>query len=318
MSLPWIKLHTELLDDARLGRLPESTQLRYLQLLMLAGECGAEGQAIGSLQQNGRPLAQEDLAWRLRVPTESLKTDLQALVSAGLLRITGGCYLLEDFALRQGRPHDEQRQSWSSQKRHQRGSEELSSPEGEMSAEDISDVREMNSEDSSDVREESSEDISDVREMSSADSQNVLSIDIDSEPEIDSEKETGREVDSHTHSAAEAAEAPESENECVSPAQEHFARVYQRQPVPLQCEKIAELEAAYGSERLKSCINWAASRHIPPGRALRAIHTAIRFWRDPPARASPGQSRPRQEPGRARVSAIDAMLSELSRPPGSE
>ncbi len=53
-SMPWVKIYTEILDDPRVGNLTESAQLRYIQLIILAGECDAEGALVrGHYERHG-------------------------------------------------------------------------------------------------------------------------------------------------------------------------------------------------------------------------------------------------------------------------
>jgi hypothetical protein len=104
-TLPWIKLHLDLLREVRFGQLPESARLRYIELMLLAGECDAEGY----LRAGEYELTCGDLAWRLRLPLEKIKADVDTLLGAGLLEIDEGSYLLPDFSERQGRMLSEKR-----------------------------------------------------------------------------------------------------------------------------------------------------------------------------------------------------------------
>jgi hypothetical protein len=75
---PWIKLHTQWLDETRLLRLHERTQLRYFQLYMLAGRLNADGSFI----ENGHQLDERDIALKLRVKDFRLfQSDIKALKS---------------------------------------------------------------------------------------------------------------------------------------------------------------------------------------------------------------------------------------------
>jgi len=61
--MTWIKKHEKYLDDPRLVRLKERTQLRWHQLYMLAGRCAANGAFI----MQGRRLTDDEIAFHLRV-----------------------------------------------------------------------------------------------------------------------------------------------------------------------------------------------------------------------------------------------------------
>lgn len=90
----WIKLHTLKLDDVRLLRLSERTQLRYLQLYMLAGRLDENGCFI----ENGQKLNERDIALKLRIRDVRLfKSDLKALKDARLISVNGHGPFIADF-----------------------------------------------------------------------------------------------------------------------------------------------------------------------------------------------------------------------------
>jgi hypothetical protein len=116
--LSWIKLQTALLDDPRLGMLPDGQQLRYYQLLALAGKCNAGGWLVDT----SAPLSMEYIAWRLRLDETVLASDLRALAQKGLVAWDdeARAWCLPGFAESQGQTDDSQRQAWREQKRRQR------------------------------------------------------------------------------------------------------------------------------------------------------------------------------------------------------
>jgi len=116
MPLPWVKIFTEILDDPRFGRLADSQKWRFVQLILIAGECDAEG----FLAYADRPMSLEDIAWRLRLDHDQLINDLNALKSLDLIIAIDNVWHVVNFAKRQGRHLTEIRSYWSKEKRKQR------------------------------------------------------------------------------------------------------------------------------------------------------------------------------------------------------
>jgi len=71
----WIKLYVELLDDPKMGRLPDHLWKFAVELFLLAGREGNDG----SLP----PLA--EMAWTLRVPDEKVLEDIRSLAEVGVV-----------------------------------------------------------------------------------------------------------------------------------------------------------------------------------------------------------------------------------------
>lgn len=114
-SMPWIKLWTEFPDDPKLRRCSEGSQLLFLKLLALAGQCDAEGYLV-----NGdAPLLAEDIAWRLRIEVERTEGLIDELLQAELLENDEGYLLIPNFSKRQGRSQMQKRAKWAErQQRH--------------------------------------------------------------------------------------------------------------------------------------------------------------------------------------------------------
>ena len=71
----WIKLYLEILDDPKMGRLPDHLWKFAVELFLLAGREGNDG----SLP----PLA--EMAWTLRVPEEKVLEDIRSLAEVGVV-----------------------------------------------------------------------------------------------------------------------------------------------------------------------------------------------------------------------------------------
>ena len=88
----WIKLYLEILDDPKMGLLPDWLWRRAIELFLLAGENGNDGLL--------QPVT--DLAWRLRVSAEKLTESLLALSEVGVVHETEpGVWIVTHFEERQ-------------------------------------------------------------------------------------------------------------------------------------------------------------------------------------------------------------------------
>jgi hypothetical protein len=120
MGMPWIKLYSDFLDDPKVGFLSDAAQLLFVKLVLLAGECDAEGYIANG--ETGLTSAQ--VAWRLRMPLPSFRESLSELERAGLVQ-DGDMILVVNFQKRQDRSQSEKREMWRERKRRQRDSENV-------------------------------------------------------------------------------------------------------------------------------------------------------------------------------------------------
>jgi hypothetical protein len=107
--MPWVKLHTRLLDDPRFGRLPDSVRVRYYDLLMLAGQCDAGGAYF----KNGEQLTNEEIAFKLHVQPDILLADLEKLKASGYMSLNGHGWEINLFDIEQGPSQEEKRTKWA-------------------------------------------------------------------------------------------------------------------------------------------------------------------------------------------------------------
>ena len=87
----WIKLYHEILDDPKMGRMPDRLWRRTIELFLLAGE----------LDQEGLLPSVHDMSWRLRVNDDALQDDLNLLISYGIVTVEGDAFTVTKFAERQ-------------------------------------------------------------------------------------------------------------------------------------------------------------------------------------------------------------------------
>ena len=87
----WIKLYHEILDDPKMGRLPDNIWRRCIELFLMAGE----------LDNNGRLPNIDDIGWKLRVDPDELQSEINQLEQVGVLsKDEDGLYVTK-FEIRQ-------------------------------------------------------------------------------------------------------------------------------------------------------------------------------------------------------------------------
>lgn len=73
----WIKLYVEMLDDPKVGLLPDSVKWRWVSVLLQAGE----------LNEDGYLPDVNDMAWRLHTNVETLQGEMRTLAGRGLVEL---------------------------------------------------------------------------------------------------------------------------------------------------------------------------------------------------------------------------------------
>jgi hypothetical protein len=87
----WIKLYHEILYDPKMARMNNDLWRRTIELFLLAGEIDGDG-SLPSL---------DDMAWKLRLNSEQLETELAELQKVGIISVISGKYVVTKFAERQ-------------------------------------------------------------------------------------------------------------------------------------------------------------------------------------------------------------------------
>lgn len=87
----WIKVYHEILDDPKMGRMPDRLWRRTIELFLIAGEQDDKG----NLPKLG------DMAYRLRMSDEELQKDLDKLQELNIVHLDDGVYVVTKFAERQ-------------------------------------------------------------------------------------------------------------------------------------------------------------------------------------------------------------------------
>ena len=87
----WIKLYHEILDDPKMGRLPDHLWRRCIELFLIAGDFHKEGH-LPELS---------DMAWRLRSTDEEVTETLNALAAEDIVCQNDTGWIVSHFAARQ-------------------------------------------------------------------------------------------------------------------------------------------------------------------------------------------------------------------------
>ena len=95
----WIKLYHEILDDHKMGMLSDHLYRRVIELFLLAGEFGDDGELP----------AAEAMAWRLRTEQDELLNDLEALQTKNIVMLHNNKWIVTKFAERQAPVSDAER-----------------------------------------------------------------------------------------------------------------------------------------------------------------------------------------------------------------
>ncbi len=96
----WIKLYHEILDDPKMGRMPDKLWRRTIELFLLAGDINQDG-LLPSIQ---------DMAWRLRISVDKLSKELKQLITFNIIQKNSEKYIVTKFAERQAPLSDTERQ----------------------------------------------------------------------------------------------------------------------------------------------------------------------------------------------------------------
>lgn len=91
MSKYWIKLYLEILDDPKMGRLSDHLWRRTVELFLLAGKVGEEGEL---------PTVDE-IAWALRTSHDDVERELAELSKVGIVSQTSSGWMVTSFKKRQ-------------------------------------------------------------------------------------------------------------------------------------------------------------------------------------------------------------------------
>lgn len=115
--MPWIKLHTSLLNDPRLSEVEPLARLRLYELMMLAGQCDAGGALV---RPDGSPMSIANIAWALRVSADQIASDITALCAVGLIERHDETVFIAGFEESQGQSQSEKRAAWAERQARRR------------------------------------------------------------------------------------------------------------------------------------------------------------------------------------------------------
>lgn len=324
-SYYWIKLHHEVLDDPKMGRMPDALWRRAIELFLLAGE---EHEA-------GFLPAFEDMVWRLHTTDQVLEAELARLSEYGIVEQRDGRWFVTNFAKRQEPSTSTKRsQQHRARKRHQAYA---CVPDGETPAGEQDETLAAD-----DCPQESATDQGRERDADGT----IRPADIELDKEIDKELEQqhlrredapppdgGQKVRDPPLEPAQKPAAHKSKR--LTKGQRQFLELFgaKRYHNPTQKKTILALEQAHGRERLLDKALWAAKTGMSLGKAVVAVETAFRNERSQnghngrqSAKAGPRQekepgcgikARPDEELQRGlKREQMDAKLASLERTGG--
>lgn len=105
----WIKLYHEILDDSKMGMMPDNLWRRTIELFLMAGE----------LDQKGLLPPTCEIAWRLHQTQEIVENDLKELEKRHILQqLDGGVWFVVNFSKRQAKVSDSERQKRYRERQH--------------------------------------------------------------------------------------------------------------------------------------------------------------------------------------------------------
>jgi len=104
----WLKIYYEMLDDPKIGQLRPALRWRFIECLLVAGECDDGGYIPDSA----------GYAWRVRADADVVDTELTELAQHGLLSRVDGRWHVTKFEERQSPVSNAERQSRWRERQH--------------------------------------------------------------------------------------------------------------------------------------------------------------------------------------------------------
>lgn len=102
----WIKLWHEVLDDYKMGTLPDTLWRRTVEIFLYAGERDQDGLLPGI----------EEMAYRMRVNPKQLAEEVEELIQVGILTREDDKLFVTNFAKRQAATSDAERKKFQRQR----------------------------------------------------------------------------------------------------------------------------------------------------------------------------------------------------------
>ena len=233
----WIKLYHEILDDPKMGRLPDNLWRRTTEFFLVAGETNEMGY-LPSI---------EDLAWRLRIATEILESELIELSEIGIVEKRDGRWFVSKFSQRQAPANNAERQARYRSRQHK---EQYSSNEHNNESSDAS-VTEVVTNHNGDTDTESN-----TEEESAASASELAPEENPAPSPVVKKKKTPGYTD----------------------GQRKFLSLFgaKRFKLAIQGITVRGLEEKYGTEKLLELATWAAKNGMSVGKAVVAVESALK------------------------------------------
>jgi hypothetical protein len=293
-SFFWIKLHHAILDDPKMGLLPDALWRRVIELFLLAGEMHAQG-VLPPLR---------DMVWRLHTTDDTLAEELAQLSELGIVEQRDGGWFVTDFArLQAPAASTERSQNHRARQRRfayevaQDGTSSGDEPEEQTDAE-IGDRSEETGTQQGQVRYAAG-----TKRPTDKDRDGDIDIDVDTAP---------------AGGATSARDPPPSKRPATqkrqpfTEGQRQFLELFgaSRYRNETQKNTIVELEQTHGIEALLDKGRWAAKLGMGLGKAVIAVESAFKNERTNDGRNEKQSTGAGQRRGRVAGRGINARSDE--------
>lgn len=279
----WIKLHIEILDDPKVGRMPDRLFRRTIELFLLAGKSDNNEGVLPPI---------EDIAWLLRVDEAVLLDDLYALQALDIVHeIEPGIWVVTHFSERQDPDTPAERVA-----KHRKNVTKRYNTRNE------------------DVTK---------RYKTSNDVETKSYVEVEEDKEEDKESESEAEAETETEVAAAAAAVAAADFQSAIPEKAEIGAVFREYEAnigamtPMIADRIGDLIDHYPRDWISAAFREAVAHEA---RNLKYVEAILKRWKTDGFRSSSKQKqngrKPRDNPSQDKTSqpTPEEILADLEAP----